>query len=148
MQKKTIERKDLIVVRDYCLNDRNFVLATWLRGLYYGDSWFSQIPKGIFMENHHKALEKVLNSSSTKIKVACLKDDLDTILGYSVYHVSGDEMVALDWVFVKSNWRNIGVATSLIPAKTQAYTQITKAGASIVKVKAPHLVFNPYLFGN
>lgn len=147
MQKKTIDRKELISIREYRLGDRNFILATWLRGLYYGDSWFSQIPKNIFMTNHHAALEKVVNNPNTKIKVACLKDDPDTILGYSVFRIVNGDLVALDWVFTKSNWRNIGIASLLVPAQTKAYTQTTKAGSAIVREKYPHLIFNPYLFG-
>lgn len=141
-----IERKELIITRDFRIDDRNFILATWLRGLYYGDSWFSNIPKAIFMENMHRVLEKYLANTSVKIKVACLKEDPDTILGYSVYRNLSTEITVLDWIFIKSNWRNIGIAKSLIPAHTNAYTHVTKSGLSIVKEKYPHMVYNPFLF--
>lgn len=150
MNKKTIDRKELIEVRSYTANDRNFILATYLRGLYYGDSWFSMIPKGIFMENQHRVIEKVLSNPNVDIKVACLKEDKDTILGYSISRKLGDPqnpIVVLDWIFCKSAWRGIGIAKMLYPAHTSACTHLTKSGAAIVREKCNHLIFNPYIFG-
>lgn len=149
MQTKTIDRKELIEVRPYRVDDRNFILATWLRGLYYGDSFYSQIPKSIFMENYHRVLEKVLTNPNVIIKVACLKEDADVILGYSISRVIGDlsdPLVILDWIFTKSSWRNIGIGTMLFPPHTRAFTHLTKTGSNIVREKHTHLIYNPFLF--
>ncbi len=147
MVNKTINRQELISTRDYVPNDKHFILATWLKGVYYGD-WYQNIPKAIFMENYRAILEKVLTSPATKIKVACLKEDPDTILGYSVYHTKryGDNIVTvLDWVFVKAAWRSIGIGRDLIPAGVQAYTHMSKSGQAIAKQKLPNLIFNPFI---
>lgn len=149
MEKKTINRQDLIKIRDFQIGDRNFILSTWLKGLYYGESFFNQIPKNIFMENHHRALEKVIGNPNVTIKIACLKEDPDTIVGYAVYRSLGpahDPIIVLDWIFVKKVWRKIGVAKSLFPPHTRAYTHTTKIGSTLVKDKCNHLIFNPYLF--
>ncbi len=69
-------------------SDKNFILATMLRGLFYGNSWFSEIDKGVFMCNYHRTLENLLAKDSTQVLIACLKEDPDVILGYSVLNPS------------------------------------------------------------
>jgi hypothetical protein len=146
----TFDKKSLIQIRDYRLDDRNFILATWLRGLYYGETLYKEIPKDIFMENYHAILEHYLNRPDVKIKVACLKDDPDIILGYTTTRtvtIFGDPIQVLDWAFTKSAWRSIGIAKSLLPGNLRAFTHATKSGMSIAKTKYPQLIYNPFLFG-
>jgi GNAT superfamily N-acetyltransferase len=89
------------------------------------------------MHNYHSIVEKLLYARL--VKVACLKDDEDTIVGYAL--MSNDE-TTLDWVFVKRAWRTIGIAKSLVSSKTTTVTHLTKSGLSISKKK--HLQFNPF----
>lgn len=145
----TLEKKDLIQTREYTALDRNFILATWLRGLYYGDEYFSDVPKSIFMETYHLVLEKFLVKAGVNIKIACLKEDPEVILGYSVSRrvkLGEADLGVIDWVFVKAAWRKIGIGKMLVPSRTNAYTHVTKTGKSIVKSKYPDLTFNPFLF--
>ena len=135
------EQTATIALRSYLPADRNFILATWLRGLYYGDSWFSLIPKSIFMSNYHKMLERLLDSPGVEVTVACLKDDEDVIMGYAVSRTVEGSSV-LDWVFVKSGWRKLGIAKSLIPKDLKACTHLTKVGKSL---KPSSVIFNPFL---
>ena len=143
-----VSQKDLISIRDYNSTDRNFILATWLRGMYYGDTMFSHIPKNIFMENYHRILERFLLAPGVIIKIACLKDEPEVILGYSVsrklQHGEAD-VVVLDWMFVKSAWRKIGIGKLLIPNRVNACTHLTKVGLAILKTKLPNVIFNPFL---
>ncbi len=146
----TLNKKELIGVRPFGESDKNFVLATWLRGLYYGDSFFSSIPKTIFMENYHAILEGFLQRNSGSIQVACLKEDPEVILGYSVVRhlkVGEADISVLDWIFVKTAWRGIGISKMLVPNKINACTHLTKLGASIIKNKYPNIIFNPFLLG-
>ena len=135
-----IAKQTLITTRPYNAEaDKNFVYATWLRGLYYGDSWFSQIPKQIFMTQYQLVIDRILSRAT--VSVACLKDDPEIILGYSVHHPI-ENGNAVDWVFVKSSWRHIGVAKSLIPSNVVAVTHLTKVGRSI---KPANCDFNPFI---
>lgn len=134
-----MNKSELVAIREYLLGDRNFILATWLRGLYYGDTWFREIPKDLFMENYHRVLEALLSKSSVKVRVACLKDDPEVILGYAV--VSPGE---LHWLFVKSAWRGIGIAKSLVPEDTHTVTHLTKVGLGILKRYPGQVIFNPF----
>ena len=146
----TVNRKELIDIRPYIEDDKNFVLATWLRGLYYGDSFYNSIPKAIFMENYHSILEGFLVRNADNIVVACLKEDPDVILGYSVMRqlkIGEADISVLDWIFVKTAWRGIGIAKMLLPKKVNACTHLTKLGASIIKSHDLNIIFNPFLLG-
>jgi len=132
-------------IRDYKPEDRNFVISTFLRGLYYGDSWFSLIPKDIFMKNY-KAVAEALIAKRT-IKVACLREDPDVIIGYSIL---SNDFQTIDWVYVKSSkqpdgttWRNKGVGKSLVPQYPTSVSHLTVLGKELLK-KFPNTVFNPF----
>lgn len=139
-----MNKSDLITTRTPVAEDAAFILSTWLKGLLYGgDALYRKIPKDIYYANHHKVLEKILSSPSTTVKIACLKEDPEVILGYIVYRTFESQSV-IDWIFVKKNWRGIGIANSLFPHNVYAVTSLTKAGESIMQ-KHSKVVFNPYI---
>lgn len=137
----SITKTDLVTTRSAVKEDRNFILATFLRGVYYGDSWFKLIPKHIFMENYHTVVTRLLDTPGIDIKIACLKEDPEVILGYSIVRYINNSTV-LDYVFVKAAWRRIGIAKSLMPAEFNFCTHLTKVGANI---KPTNCSFNPFL---
>lgn len=128
------------VIRSPKAEDAAFILATVLRGLYYGDTWFSSIDKSLFMKEQHKVLVATMSRPDCAIKIACLPDDTDVILGYSIT-LKNESLV---WVFVKSAFRKMGIARSLVPPTITAVTYLTRLGSSILK-KHPNVQFNPYL---
>lgn len=136
----SIQKTELIAIRDGTAEDVNFILATWLRGVYHSHPWFKQIGKTIFMQNYNRRLHKLLERPETNVKVACLVDDPSTILGYAVYRSAGGVNV-LDWVYVKSAWRKIGIAKSLVPTPINLCTHVTKVGLAL---KPKTCVFNPF----
>lgn len=127
-------------IRDMKPEDKNFVLATFLRGLYYGDSWFSLIPKPVFMDNYKSVADALVTGQKTVIKIACLKEDPSVILGYSIMSSDYQSVV---WVFVKSTWRKRGIARSLLPQHPVAVTHLTKIGKSLLS-KLNNPIFNPF----
>lgn len=134
-----MQKQELIAIRDVQADDKSFIFATLLRGIYYGDSWLSRIPKNIFMAEYHKVVDFMLQLPSTVIKVACLKDDPEVILGYAIL---GDS-TRLHYVFVKKAWRGIGIAKSLVPPTVRVATHLTDVGISLLS-KHPEVVFNPF----
>lgn len=127
-------------VRDYKESDKNFILATFLKGLYYGDSWFSQIPKNIFMDNYKNVARLLVSNPKVIIKVACLKEDPDVILGYSILSTDFNTVY---WVFVKSAWRKQGIARSLLPLYPTTVAHLTSLGKTLMS-KFPGAHFNPF----
>lgn len=130
----------LYEVRDYKPEDRNFVLATFLRGLYYGDPWYQEIPKDIFMGNYKYVAEALVDSKSVIIKIACTKDDQDVIIGYSMLST---DFTVVHWVFVKERWRGRGIGSSLVPAYFTAASHLSSLGRALIK-KYKDAIFNPF----
>jgi hypothetical protein len=128
------------LIRDYQETDFNFVKSCFLRGLYYGDSWFSLIPKDIFMHNYSKAADVLILSPKRTIKIACVKDDPDTILGYSIMK---DDFSVVDFVFVKKAHRKQGIGKSLVPQHPKSVSHLTTLGKMLLP-KLQNCVFNPF----
>lgn len=136
------EVQSLYKIRSPVANDFNFIMATFLRGLYYGDSWFSFIPKDIFMDNYKKIASAIVTGTNTRIKIACLNDDENTIIGYSVGSADGK---TIHWVYVKSVWRKQGIGSSLVPKDIDTITHLSALGKSLMhKYKCQ---FNPFKLG-
>jgi hypothetical protein len=130
--------RHLYEVRDVTTDDTNFILATFLRGLYYGNEFYKLIPKQIFMEGYKPVIEGFF--SRTTIKVACLKEDPTVILGFSIL---SKDFKTIHWVYVKQAWREQGIANSLTPPDLEAYSHFTTLGLSLAQ-KFPKLIFNPF----
>lgn len=134
----SVDKTNLVAIRNVNHSDRNFILATWLRGLRYGNEWYQQIESKAYFHIYHQVVNNLLNRPGVTVKVACLKDDPEVILGYSV-----SEGTRLHWVQVKSAWRNIGLANSLVSPEITTATHLTRVGKSILIKK--NLIFNPFL---
>ena len=130
----------LYSIRDKRPDDKNFILSTFLKGLYHGESFFSQIPKNIFMDNYKRVANALVENPGIKIKVACLTEDPDVILGYAI--LSQDNSTVF-WVFTKTAWRKRGIAKSLLPSKPTTVAHLTKVGNSLL-YKLDNPIFNPF----
>ncbi len=131
----------LFDIRDFKPEDTNFVLATLFNGVYYGDPRFKNVPKATFMKNYKAVGESYIkNTDKTTIKIACLKEDPDTILGYSI--LSADFM-GIKWVYVKDRWRKRGIGKCLVPRYPTYVTHMTKIGEELLK-KFEQVTFNPF----
>lgn len=138
MEEKNLDRNSLISIRPSEPGDHNFILATWLRGLKYGNDWFDAIDSETYFRVYGAFIEKIIGDKNSTVSVACLKDDPDVILGYSV--TTGKSLV---WVFIKKSWRNIGIAKSLVPKTIEKVTHLTSVGRSILR-KNPDVKFDPF----
>lgn len=136
------EVRSLYEIRDFRSSDKSFILATFLRGLYYGNEFYKIMPKPVFMENYKQVAEALLGSPKSRVLVACLKDDQDVVLGYS--WVSSTEPI-LHWCFVKKDWRKAGIGKSLIPFIPESYSHFSTLGLDLVK-RFPNCHFNPFKF--
>lgn len=132
----------LYEIRSFHPDDTNFIKSTFLRGLYYGDSWFSKIPKNIFMDTYSRAADALLAKPDIVIKIACLSDDTNTILGYSI--LSPDYQTVV-YVYVKSAWRKKGIAKSLVPTHPSAVMHLTTLGSQLLHKLGPQCQFNPFI---
>jgi hypothetical protein len=137
----TPDKRELIVIRPYKESDHNFILSTWLKGLRYGNQIYGLIDQKVYYEVYHKLIENILAAKGTEVNMACLKEDPDTILGYSV---TRNNKTILDWNFIKAAWRGIGIGKLLTPETVKIVTHVTKTGISILK-KHPEIIYNPFV---
>lgn len=126
---------DKIEIRSATASDMPFIYATWLKGLYYGNVGFEDMDKATFFGTYHKLIEKW--AQVDRLKVACLSDEPDVILGYAC--ISNSKTVR--WVFVKRSWRRMGVAKALLSDVTHC-TALTDAGKAANKGR---LKYDPFL---
>lgn len=133
-----MDRNQLVATRGFHPDDTNFIFASWLKGLRYGNEWFNLIEADTYYANYHKIIEVILETPGVAVTVSCLKEDPSVILGYSVHSTT-----CLHWVFVKKAWRGIGIAKSLVPPTVTTVSHITDAGRGILK-KHPEVSFNPF----
>ena len=117
-----MKKSELVGYRTAKAEDIPFIFSTWLRVLRYGNKAFKAIPSREYYTEMHKAIEIVLKGAETVVNVACLRNDPDTILGYSV---TGPLM--LHWVFVKKAWRGIRIGSDLVPSNIVMVTNTTEA---------------------
>lgn len=136
------ETRNLIEIRDLKPLDVHFVYATWLKGLYYGNDWFREIPQDLYFERYHPVVGAILKKPGVFVRVACLKDETDVILGYAVLERKTDTATTLHWAFTKQAWRKIGIMKSLIPEGVTQVSHLTKIGKAL---KPTHWQFNPFL---
>lgn len=127
---------EIVKIRDWKVGDENFILSTFLRGLYYGNDWFKEIPKDLFMTKYHDIIEYLLAKPNTVVKIACLKEDEDVILGYSIHRDS-----ILDFIFVKKAWRKKGIGKALLPLTFTKVSHLTKVGRAL---KPTSCIFDPF----
>lgn len=125
-------------IRDYKAEDHAFIKSTFLRGLYYGNEFFKIMPKDLFMAYYKLIAEALIKKS--QVKVACLKDDIDIILGYSIL---SQDFSVVHWIFIKSAFRKQGISKRLLPERPLQFTHFTTMGLEYAK-RFENLVFNPF----
>lgn len=129
---------DEIQIRPFRVEDKAFIMATWLKGQYYGHPWFSEIKKDVYNQQYAAYVEQLLAKSNTKVNIACLRQDPEVILGYSVLSPT-----ALHWCYVKDAWRRRGIAGRLTQGEAiVSVTSLTKPGKEIAKKRG--WIFNPW----
>lgn len=130
-----------IVVRDVRPEDHNFIFSAWLKGQYFGSSYFRQIPSDLYFEEYAKTIATLLSPIHPKgpvtIRIACDENQPEWISGFSVSR--GEDLY---WVYVKEDFRNQGIATLLIEGQNITTAKsTTKAGRAFMEKKG--LIFNP-----
>lgn len=137
-------KKDLISIRKLDESDLNFIYSTWLNGLYYGNDFNKLMEKKLFMNKYKQLIYNLIEKPTINIKIACLKEQSDVVLGYSI----GESDNILHYIFVKPAWRKIGIGTDLLPEKWDSisiYPPITQTGFNIIGHKYKHIRFDPYI---
>ena len=124
-------------VRQGMPSDFTFIVKTMSSGYYYGNDYLQAIPQDEFMIRFRKFIEQKL--PQVEVRVACLPDDPDVILGYCLFNGP-----VLHWIYTKKPWRKFGIARSLLPQGVTHVTHLSKLGE---KLKPKEWVYNPFIVG-
>ena len=135
--------KDLTAIRCYEKSDTAFIINAWLHGFKNGCEYFKLIDHSAYMDVYGTVLNKIITKDNVDIKIICLADTPEIILGFSVFELTTAGII-LHWVYVKPDWRNNGVGLRLLPENIKYCTHLTKIGKSLLK-KHPEIKFNPFL---
>jgi hypothetical protein len=112
-----------VIIREFEREtDEPLLYSTWCFGLYYGSAETSHTTKKEFFKKQSAYIKPLLESAT--IKIACLSDDPDTILGYSVI-----DQGCVEWIFVKERLRRQGIAKLLLKNQNPTHVKkLTKIG--------------------
>lgn len=126
-----------VVIREYLPEqDRAFIYSSWRNSAFYLASVkteqerFQKDPKAFFREQT-ALIRDVLDKAI--VKIACVQDAREIILGYAVARGSH-----LDWVYVKLEFRGRGIGQALtnnLPEIQTVTPHLTTIGAIIVEKK-------------
>lgn len=114
--------------------DAGFLFSSWPKGVYHSSAHHIELHKEEFFRIFYDYVKEMI--ASADISIACMSDDHDTIIGYSVIYEC-----ELQWIYVKELFRRHGIATLLV--KNQIIDgfneqNLTKAGLAIIR-KHPEL---------
>jgi hypothetical protein len=105
------------VLREYNPEtDENFVFRTFLDALRAASPVYRAVHDYLFFENFRKVI-RLLFARGAQVIIAA-EQDSPVIFGYIVFErrLVDDKEGIFHWVYVKINWRRIGIATQLIGA--------------------------------
>lgn len=116
-----------IILRDYDSGvDDPMIYSTWRNAVWYDKEDRDDQLASAFYSQITKAIKALLKYPDVRVRIACDKEDPDFIAGYSV--MKGDN---LEFVYVKINYRNKGIAKLLTKGFKSVAIPDTKIGAAI-----------------
>jgi GNAT superfamily N-acetyltransferase len=119
-----------VIIRPYRdPHDNACIYSTWRNQAYYSSLERPLGSPQVFFKRVSMIIFNILKEA--KVRIACLQEDPNTIIGYSVS--TGDH---LNWIYVKEPYRNKGIASLLWPTEIKTVTcYLTKIGAKIADKK-------------
>lgn len=85
----------MIAIRKAIVEDHPFIYSTYLKNNWFNKDNDTVLKKDTWMRLQHGRLEGLLQTSP--VKVACLAEDPDTILGYSID----------GFTYIRPQWRKV-----------------------------------------
>lgn len=110
-------------------DDAPFLYSSWRNALWYSESRDDKL-SGFFYSAASKEIKRLLGLESIRVRIACKSDEPGFIVGYSV--ALGAHLF---WVYVKSDYREQGIARLLTQGFSTVSPPETKPGKAIVNDK-------------
>jgi len=117
-----------VVIRAYNpASDAPLVFASWRNALWF-DKHTNEALDPKFYRLKTKEIKAFLSAPGVSVRIACLQDNPDQIVGYAAL-----SNLTIEFVYTKQDYRNLGIATLLVKGFHDVATPSTKIGASIAK---------------
>lgn len=100
-----------LIFRERNADDRNFIIASWMRGFRNASSWAHKIPSEVYSIRHEQLVKRLLNDSHSI--VACSPDDPNQIFGFAIYQPSIESVSIIHWIYVKQMYRKLGIGNEI-----------------------------------
>lgn len=108
--------------------DHAFVYATWRNALWYAERRQAKNESSDFYKQASKMIADLIDQPNTEVKVACLGDDPDMFLGWSL--MRGDH---LEFIYVKIDYRRKGIGGLLAKGFKTFSEPKTKIGKALAE---------------
>jgi hypothetical protein len=132
-----------IEIRNAVTDDLPFIFATWLRSYRHSSQFAKKISNDVYFKYHHAAIERIISRGGI-IKIANIVGDPNVILGYACLEAQGGTDMVVHYVYVKKNFRKMGIASRLYkPEKGDYFTHLTD-DVTWALAKYDGLIYNPY----
>ena len=119
------EKNDLIIYRPSREADMPFIMDTWLKTLRDKNDFFRAIDRETYLSVYPKVVHKLVHNCITTI--AALKEEDDVLIGYSC-----SDRTTLHWVFVKNQWRGLGIMKDLLHQDIKFVSHYTRLFKPII----------------
>lgn len=124
------EETSTVVLRPFNpKTDEPLIYATWRNGLWYGGKRDRALSAEFYANTTKKILD-LIHDKRTQIRIACLSNDPDQMIGYSF--MRGTHII---WLYVKIDFRKQGVGKLLTKGFESVSPVETKVGKAIVEQK-------------
>lgn len=134
----------MIKLRDFRAEDRNMILDTFLKSYYFNMTGKKPATKAYF-SSHAKILENLYETNQIVVLIACLDEDEDIILGYSIWGLDK----TLHYVYVKESYQRMGIASKMLKLmlKDRSEIVVSHFTKDIKHFQGKYkLTYNPYKF--
>jgi ribosomal protein S18 acetylase RimI-like enzyme len=113
-----------VILRDIQPTDHALIFSSWRNALWFAEKRpDNEADKFYAMTS--KSIRKLLDNKENHVKIACLQEDPDEIIGYAVLNKSH-----LHFVYVKVDYRKKGIGSLL----TKGFETVTRPQTRIGKV--------------
>lgn len=119
-----------VLLRQWRETDVGYVVDTWLKHYHdHGVGMVRGMPRGEFFRRWRSVVVEILKTAD--VRVACLDDDDDIILGFAVLSTHCGARV-LHWVHVREDWRRKGLGAQLLAGLERASVLYTHRTRTVV----------------
>lgn len=129
------------------VGDKDFIYSSWIKS-YKNSSFARAVPSPLYEMGQRHRIKKILENEKTNILIACDPTTPELIFGYIIF-----DDITLHYLYVKSKYRQMGIATALcydiLPKEKIIYTHKCSEIWLEKKIRevdyASRLIYNPYL---